>query len=214
MDSKTFIKHFIEEQNENIILEASYIIASNNIKFGTRYKDQMMKLFYLTDACYMKIHDEKDKYSKSNSEYVQEYFSVLNQHDLVISTMIKLSIEKGLTTIIITTPKEDKIFGHLELLKEYIEENFQYKIIRYKPGMKINNKQTHDKKSSLKICDDRIKKEKKKKKKKQMKTKRGQQQYFSTLGKKKLKRLLQKEGLYLAGMPESEMIDIAMIFLV
>ena len=47
-----------------------------------------------------------------------------------------------------------------------------------------------------------------------METKSGQQQYFSEMGKKKLKKLLKKNGLYLSGMNESEMIDVAVTFLI
>ena len=214
MDTKTFMKKFIKEQKDETILEASYIIASNRIKFGTKYKDQIMKLFYVPDDCLMKLNDEKETKSKSNSEYVKAYFKMLNRNNISIASMIKITLENNLTTIILTTPLEDKTFNHMELLKEYIEKNFKYKIVRYKSGMSLDIKQKESNKTILKTCADVISKTKKRKKEKQMKTHRGQKQYFSELGKKRLQRLLKKNGLYLDGMSESEMIDIAMTFLV
>lgn len=214
MDSKTFINHFIKDQKDDTILEASYIIASNRIKFGAKYKNQIMKLYYVNDDCLIKLNDEKETKSKSNSEYVKSYFKMLSHHNTMIATMIQITLKKNLTTIIITTPLEDKTFKHLELLREYIKKNFKYEIVRYKPGMKLNFKQKEDKETILNICDSEIRDAKKRKKRKQMKTRRGQQQYFSELGKKKLKRLLKKNGLYLDGMTEPEMIDVAMTFLV
>lgn len=214
MDSKTFLKHFIKEQKDDTILGASYIIASDRIKFGAKYKDRIMKFFYVPDECLIKLNDEKEIKSKSNSEYVKTYFDMLKRNDIQIATLVKITVQKGLTTIILTTSLEDRTFGHLELLREYIESEYGYKIMRYRPGMKINDEKEKHEKNIVKRCDKNISKRKKQRKRKQMKTYKGQQQYFSGIGKKKLKRMLRKNGLYLDGMSESEMIDVAIIFLV
>ena len=117
MDSKTFFKDFIKDQKDNTILEASYIIASERIRFGVKYKDQIMKLFYPSSSCLVVLNDEKDIKSKSNSEYVHKYKRQLSSLNIQIAIMIKGCIEEDMNVIILTSPKEERFLNHLELLK-------------------------------------------------------------------------------------------------
>ena len=45
MTSKTYFKHFIHDVDLKYVLDADYILASNRIKYGSKYKDQCINLF-------------------------------------------------------------------------------------------------------------------------------------------------------------------------
>ena len=213
MDSKTFLNRFIENESDKTILDASYLLASNRIRYGSRYKKQCQELFVPSDITIMKLNDENDVDPRSNSEYVMHYYKQLQSMKLLIALMIKTTLEEDLLTIILTTKLEAKTYNHLNLLRKWVRDEFDYTIEEYRNRLPLplGSKEEND---IIQLCNSIIKKEKKKKKTKLMKTTKGQREYFSSLGKKNLKKLLKKEGVYLPGMDESEMIDVAMTFLV
>lgn len=213
MDSKTFLNSFIENESDKTILDASYLLASNRIRYGSRYKKQCQVLFVPSDITIMKLNDENDVDPRSNSEYVMHYYKQLQSMKLLIALMIKTTLEEDLLTIILTTKLEAKTYNHLNLLRKWVRDEFDYTIEEYRNHLPLplSSKEEND---IIQLCNSIIKKEKKKKKTKLMKTTKGQREYFSSLGKKNLKKLLKKEGVYLPGMDESEMIDVAMTFLI
>ena len=213
MNSKEFLKYFIKNESDKTILDASYLLASNRISYGRDYKDQCQTLFVPDNRVIMSMHDEYDICSKSNSEYVNRYFHQLDKSKLLMALTIKTVEEEGIVAIILTTSKEEKGYNHLKLIQEWVYDNFDgYRIIRYKKDTRVSKCPKNP--EIIDFCNSVIKKERKEKKKKLMSSPKGQREYFSTLGKKKLKKLLKKEGIYLPGMDEAEMIDVAMTFLV
>ena len=213
MNSKEFFKYFIKNESDKTILDASYLLASNRIRYGRKYKNQCQVLFVPEDRVVMKLHDEDDILSKSNSDYVNAYYNQLNKTKLLMALTIRTVEEEGILAIILTTNREERGYNHLKLIQKWVEDNFNgYKIIRYKKNTRVSDCPNNP--EIIQTCNSIIKNEKKKKKKKMLSSERGQREYFSTMGKKKLKKLLIKEGIYLSGMDEAEMIDVAMTFLV
>ena len=213
MNSKEFLKYFIKNESDKTILDASYLLASNRIRYWREYKDQCQVMFVPSDRTIMEIHDEHDIYSGRNSDYINRYFDQLDRLKLSIALTIKTTEKEKLNVIILTTPREEKGYNHLKLIQEWVYDNFNgYKIYHYSKNDRLSN--YPDNLDIIDFCNSIIKKERKKKKKKLLSNTKGQREYFSSLGKKKLKKLLKKEGIYLHGMDEAEMIDVAMTFLV
>lgn len=216
MTSKVFLNHFIAHELDKTILEASYIIASNKIRVGARGKKQAHVMLYPSSQTIMTINDEKDVNTKSNSEYIERYLDELDELSLQMAISVMMSIKEDSLVIILTTDRENDVFHHLKMIREWTYDNLGFKIGSYKKDSSLSDFKDLNKgfeSDIISLCKDVIRSEEKRKKKKEMKTENGRRQYFSRLGKKKLKKLLKKEGVYLPGMDEAEMIDTALVFL-
>lgn len=213
MNSEIFLNHFIHEQKPNVILEATYIVASNKIRYGKRYSGQIETMLMPNEVTIMAMNDEHSIKSESNSEYVKKYFSEMDEDIRNISIIIKMSLMKNILVVVLTTKREEKAYGHIELFREYIRNKFDINIPMYKPNMNLDDISVKNKYEIIELCDKLISKDRKKEKKMLMKSEKGQREYFSCLDKKELKKLLKKESLYRPGMDEAEMIEICMTFL-
>ena len=114
MNSKEFLKYFIKNESDKTILDASYLLASNRIRYGREYKDQCQVMFVPSDRTIMEIHDEHDIYSGRNSDYINRYFDQLDRLKLSIALTIKTTEKEKLNVIILTTPREEKGYHHLK----------------------------------------------------------------------------------------------------
>lgn len=208
IDSDTFLNHFILEQSPKTILGATYIVASNNIRFGTKYSNQIKALFLPTEYAIIAMNDEKSIKASSNSEYVKRYFSELEEDIRSIAIIIKMSLMLDALVIILATSREVKAYNHIKLFRIFVKEKFGYDIPMYKPGMNLNKLSIPKKNDMVELCEDIIKKDKKKEKKILMKSENGKKEYLSRFSKKELKKILKKNGLYRSAMDESEMIDV------
>lgn len=213
MDSKMFLEHFVLEQSPKTILDATYIVASNKIRYGKKYSDQIETLFLPNERTIMAMNDEDSIKASSNSEYVKRYYKELEDDIRDIALIIKISLMTNSLAIILTTSREAKAYGHIELFRKFVKDRFNYDIPMYKPGMNLSVRYP-GKFDMIDKCEAIIRKDKKKEKKLLMKSEKGQREYYSRMGKSELKKLLKKEGLYRSGMDEKEMIDIILTYLI
>lgn len=212
MNTKTYFKHFIHDVELKDILDASYILASNHIKYGSKYKDQCQTLFYPPSEEIIKIHDDASLDLDCNSDFIKGYKKYLKENIKYIATMVRYAtLNVNDVTIILCSVAEEHAFNHLRILQSFVYEEFGYLIPMYKKGMGLY-KDKFDQKLADK-CQEIIKKEEKKRKKKLLETERGRIEYYSHLDKKKLKKLLKKEGYSVAEKSHKELIEDAVDYL-
>lgn len=205
MTSKRFIEDFIRREPPDVILDASFIIASERIKYGVKSKNQCMKALYPIADVIIKISDEKKINYKHNSEFIDAYYKQLDTEILTLATMVKFSMMKKNLVIILTTTKENRVFNHLKLIQRYVAGTFGYYIQEYNPKEAIIEQNIDT--DILNKCNKVIKDVKKKNLKQSLKSVHGSRQVFSSMKKKKLKSLLKKANLYSSDMTKEEMIE-------
>ena len=212
MTSKTYFKHFIHDVDLKYVLDADYILASNRIKYGSKYKDQCINLFYPPSEAIMKISDEDEINMKYNSPYIESYREYLEENKKQIALIVKSAIlNRDQITIIMCTDKEKHALNHLRILQQYIFDEFDYLMMMYKKGMGVYREKYSQK--TLDLCNKAIEKSDKKRKKELMQTRSGRAKYYSEMPKKKLKKKLKKIGIYWKGDSKEDMINDAITYL-
>lgn len=128
MNSSTFFKIFLDESPKKI-LKTQYVIASDRIRKGNRYNDNVIigNLLLPTSGVLMSFNNDED-----HKEFQSKYRSQLHgRAKTLIATLIKASIEEQYTLVILTTSMEAK-FGFLKILEEWVFDVFKYPIYDYK----------------------------------------------------------------------------------
>ncbi len=212
MTSKSFLKKFVCNEKDDVILDASYLLASERIRYGQACKDQCQKMFWPSAYTIMSMSGRSSKL-KYNAEYVDRYMKELDEIRGEMATILKMTLKKDLLTVIMSTPMEEDNLHLLKMIRQYYKREFDYDVIDYDKEKSIPKEKPETYSNIIKDCKSVISKERTNKIKKMMKTERGRREYYSSLSKKKLKRLLKKESLYLDGMGLPEMIEMAMTFL-
>lgn len=212
MTSKTFLKKFVRNEKDDVILDASYLLASERIRYGQACKDQCQKMFWPNAYTLMKMNAESSKL-KYNAEYVDRYMEELDEIRAELAMILRMTLKKNLLTVIMTTSMEEDNLHLLKMIRQYYKKEFDYVVTDYDKTGSIPKEKSKDYAYLIADCKSVMNKEYTNKIKKMMKTERGRREYYSSLSKKKLKRLLKKESLYLDGMSISEMVEMAMTFL-
>lgn len=212
MTSKTFLKKFVRNEKDDVILDASYLLASERIRYGQACKDQCQKMFWPNAYTLMKMNAESTKL-KHNAEYVDRYMKELDEIRGELAMILRMTLKKNLLTVIMTTSMEEANLHLLKMIRQYYKKEFDYDVTDYDKTKSIPKGKSEDYDHLIADCKSVINKDRTNKIKKMMKTERGRREYYSSLSKKKLKKLLKKESLYLDGMGTPEMIEMAMTFL-
>lgn len=203
MDGETLVKTYINEEPKKI-KDTQYVLISNSIRKNGKYKDQVVNANNILLPKQDLILDYDDYTSPSYQNAYREY---INERKPFLATLIKYAIEEDGIVILLCSKREKK-YLYLDILKEFIEDEFDYPVYNYKKYKKGKEKYRDiDYDDVIKKCNKVLKKAKKDEIDKKLSTERGREEYFNSLSKSELKKELKKMDLYQKGMSKSEMID-------
>ena len=209
MDGETLVKTYINEDPKKI-KETQYVLISNSIRKNGKYKDQVVNANNILLPKQDLILDYDDYTSPSYQNAYREY---INERKPFLATLIKYAIEEDGIVILLCSKREKK-YLYLDMLKEFIEDEFDYPVYNYKKYKKGKEKYRDiDYDDVIKKCNKVLKKAKKDEIDKKLSTERGREEYFNSLSKSELKKELKKMDLYQKGMSKSEMIDMLDAFM-
>ena len=209
MDGETLVKTYINEEPKKI-KDTQYVLISNSIRKNGKYKDQVVNANNILLPKQDLILDYDDYTSPSYQNAYREY---INERKPFLATLIKYAIEEDGIVILLCSKREKK-YLYLDMLKEFIEDEFDYPVYNYKKYKKGKEKYRDiDYDDVIKKCNKVLKKAKKDEIDKKLSTERGREEYFNSLSKSELKKELKKMDLYQKGMSKSEMIDMLDAFM-
>ena len=209
MDGKTLIEMYINEEPKKI-KDTQYVVVSNSIRKNGKYKDQVVNANNILLPRQDLILDYSDYTSPSYQNAYREY---IDERKPFLATLIKYAIEEDGIVVFLCSKREKK-YLYLDMIKEYIEDAFDYPVYdykKYKKGKESYRDVDYD--GVIKKCDKVLKKAKKDEIDKLLSTERGREKYFKSLSKPELKKELKKRDLYQKGMSKSEMIDMLDAFM-
>ena len=212
MNTKTFMKIFSHEDPKRIE-KTQFVVISKRIR-KTAEEDNVIfcpKLF----PSDMLLADRRSTFDEGFFE--REYRQSLDEDRLTLAIIIKGVIEEKYTVVFLSTLKEWQI-GYMQILSDYIEEEFGYPIIDYKK-YKLNKELPHivknfDERIALDRCNEIIKEEEHKKRKRMMKTKEGRRELVKNMSTEEMKKQLKKMNLYANGLDRHSMKELLMEFFV
>lgn len=193
---------FLNNETDDDILEAQYVIVSNRIRrVGTAHDNiiQASVLFPDPSVC---VHLDTDDFNS-------EYYSQLDKNKTLLAMLIRTSILQQYNIIFLCTKKETKLGNYLEKISRYIYNEFDYPMYNYKDFAtgKIEEV-SYDEARVFEKCNKVVKLAKNK----DIMNKINSERKLSDKDKKTLKKLLKKEGLYEKNMTVHEMKNIASVF--
>lgn len=193
---------FLNNETDDDILEAQYVIVSHRIRRVGRAHDNIIQasvLFPDPGAC---THLDTDEFDNS-------YYKQLDANKTLIAMLIRTSILQQYNIIFLCTKKEEKLGKFLEKLSRYIYNEFDYPMYNYKDFATGRVKEvSFDEAKVFKKCNDIVDVAKNK----DILNKINNERKLSGKDKKTLKKLLKKEGLYDKNMSVHEMKSMASIF--
>lgn len=210
MDSKTFLQEFINE-NPKIVLRTQFVLVSSNIRKSGRYEKQVINannMFFPNTELIMDYDDYKN-----NHKFREKYYDQIRESNPFLATIITYAIKEKETIVFLCTKREMKKYNYLEILVDYIKEEFDYPVIDYKKLKKGTVKKVKYSDSyTLNKCKKVLKKAKKEKRDKMLSSEKGREKYFKDMSKKELIKELKKRDLYIEDMDKSEMIEMLDMF--
>jgi hypothetical protein len=165
MRSSAFIKNFAEHEDPEIILGATYIVASKSIVIKTNYLDNTIALLYPPPEVLIELGLGKVN-RKHNGRYIFKYEEYLLNNIESISKIIRSSIMKHSLIIIMTTDKEEDTLRILKIIRDWIFDNFGYVVKKYGMKSKLSDIYTDEYDGILELCEYYIKRQRKRELKK------------------------------------------------
>lgn len=202
-NSKVYQNIFLRHESYQDILKSQYVLVSTRISSTGEHENivQARNMLYPNPE----VCSTMDSNSLKNS-----YFNQLENNKAFFSTLIKGSIEEKYNIIFMNTYKEEKNMKFLEYLSEFIFIHFGYPCYNYKYySLGMISLIKYNKKDVLKICNEYLKEAKDN----YNNDKNNKLKEFKKMSKKKLRKILQKEGLYMDGMDKEEMLESIKLFL-
>lgn len=227
MTSNIFLEKFISQEKAINVLDADYILASKRIMAGHKWSNNTIVNIFRPSPETVLCRNipivvgrddqaKKLKLNKDNDDYVHMYYLELDRQIGMIATLIKKSIIDNRTVIILATDNEEKELRHLKLFREFVLENFQYRIFKYDKNSKLStiSEQVYVDPEIIDLCNYYIKfAEKNRKKSLFLEGEKGRRSYYSDLSKKELKKKLKKVGITDVSSDKAELIDYALAYL-
>lgn len=210
MTSKVFRDVFLNNENDQDILDAQYVLASTRIFSKGRYDSVIngKNILYPDAEVCMGITD---------SDIRERYFKQLISVRPFLSTLIKGSIEEKYNIIFLYSKSEDKNLHYLEYLAEFLYIDFGYPCYEYgKYASGASPLLSYNKEKVLRLCDKYLEDAQKKQRKRNLQTKDGRKiimKEYKDYPKKELKRILKERNLYTPGMDKKDMLDMIETFL-
>ena len=186
---------FLNNESDDDILEAQYVIVSNRIRrVGTAHANIIQASVLFPNsmvACQI-----------GTDEFRPLYFQQLDDNKTLLALLIRSVIIDKFNIIFLCTKKEEKLGKYLDLLAQYIYNEFDCPVYRYMDVAKgrvdiIDYDESKVYARCMKIIDQA--------KQKQLMSKITTDKKLSNKNKKVMKKLLKEEGLYSKGMSTQEM---------
>ena len=202
MNSKE-LETFINNESDDNILEAQYVIVSNRIRrVGTAHNNIIQASVLFPDSSVAIALD--------TDEFEDLYYRQLDDNKTLLALLISTVIIEKMNIIFLCTKRESKLGNYLKLLANYVFNEFDFPVYNYME-MARGEVEVYD-------YDDaevysRCKKLIDVAKDKQLLDKINNDRKMSDGNKKRLKKLLKKKGLYRKGMSFNEMKNVADVFL-
>lgn len=204
IDSKSFIKRFLNDESDQYILSANYVLVSNYITVKMSQDNIIQASILFPDPEVFSALDDdvmRDRYYKQLTKDSIRGF---------LASVIKACIIDDLDVYFMCNKPEMKL-RYLLRLSIFVEEYFGYPMYEYnlyKAGYyKIK---PYNRNKVLKRCFDIEKEVKKNQKKKMLSTYSGKAKYLESIkhDKKKMKKILKKKGYDTSKMSKEDMIEI------
>ena len=194
---------FFNNETDDAILNAQYVIVSNRIRRARiEYENIMTALVLFPDPAVMTAF--------SNDEFKNAYIEQLNQNISLIAVLVTEAIIHKYNIIFLCTRNETKLSKFIYILADFIYDEFEYPVYRYKDlasgkiklidideARAYKKAKAYIKDAKAKSVISNVKNESK----------------LKNSEKKMLKKLLKDRGLYKKGMTISEMKNIVDIFI-
>lgn len=209
MNSKVFQNDFLENEPDDAILDAQYVVISTRIRKSSNRFDNIVLAhndLFPNSSSMLKLDEESKR---------EAYFEQLDEKRALLAILVMGCIEKDYNIIFICAKNEDKLH-YLQYLSEYIYLTFGYPVYEYRKYSKGKiGLLKYKKKEVLKECKKYCKEASLKSRREKMKTERGRQELkkeFKSFSKKKMKKELEKQDLYIDGMSRKEMVEVYELF--
>jgi len=210
MNSKTFFNEYLENETDEDILDASYIIVSSRIKNRSDRKN----ICVLNKEMYP---DSEIFHCDDENDMIDIYFDQLDERANGFLAMIILaSIKDDANFIFLNTKYEEKL-PYFKWLQEYVMIRFEYPVYEYSKYCKAETLDSYDAKVVKKKCRKELKKVQAEQRQRNRKTKKGRAKLmedYAKMSKKDLKKELKKHSLYADGLSKDEMLDLIEEFVI
>lgn len=210
MDSKVFQNIFLDNERDQDILKAQYVLIS------TRIRKREAKIENIITANSILFPDAHVCSSLTDDDFKERYLNQCSKNNPFIATLIKGSIEENYNIIFLCTKKENKM-KYLQFLSNYIYLEFDYPVYEYKlyasGAIKLIS---YNKNKILKKCNKILKEAKDINYQKEIRTTDGRKRIikdFKNMKKSDLKKNLKKRNLYKEGMSKKDMIEMIETFM-
>jgi hypothetical protein len=193
---------FLNNETDESILDAQYVIVSNRIRRRGIYDNAITANVLFPDPLVMM--------NISTGDIVNAYYNQLSKNKTLLAVLISDVIIHKHNIIFLCTKNEFKLCKHLDLIANFIYNEFEYPVYRYKDLAKgnidiIDYDESKVYKKCMKIVNES--------KHNQIIANVKNDRKLKDNEKKKLKKILKQEGLYKKGMSISEMKDIVDVFI-
>lgn len=209
MDSKVFQNVFLDNEKDQDILKAQYVLISTRIR-----KRESQENIITANA--ILFPDPMVCTALTDVDFRDRYLTQCEKNKAFIATLIKGSIDEGYNIIFICTPKENKM-KYLRYLSDYVYLEFGYPIYEYKLySSGALPLRSYKKDKILKKCDKILNKAKSDNYQREILTEDGRKRIvkdFKTMKKSDLKKNLKKRNLYQDGMSKKDMIEMMEVFM-
>lgn len=205
MDTKTFASTYLDNEDDQDILDAQYILVSTRIRTSNETETAingylLFPHMEILDAWYNKI-----------DIWAELYTEQLDSNIVFIATIIRGVIEKGYNVIFLNSHREKKNLDYLTFIANYIYDTFGYPVYNYKDYYKGKYKLIkYDKAKVYEKCVKIMEDGEEKGYLKGLHDPLNRDYTMKKLMKrpKYMKKLLKKNGLYTKGLSKEEMIDL------
>ena len=210
MDGKFFLKEYIDEDPKKV-LRTQFVIVSSTIRKGPKYSKSIINanaMLFPRDELIMDYDDYKH-----NENYKAEYMDMLKEHKAFFATLIKYVLDSNYTIVFLCGHNEKKYY-YLNLIQEFLDEEFGFHMYDYKKYKKGKEKVVKINYALVNaICNKILKKSKKKAKAKAFNGDDvSKHRYIDSLSTKQIKKELKKRLLYTEDMSRKEMIEMLELF--
>ena len=146
MDSKGFQDHYLNNEEDQDILAAQYVLVSQRIMVHDTKRDNILvanSMFYPSSTAFSQY---------TGRDFRKEYYKQVSRNSVWVAMMLTAVLEKGYNVIFLCAKTERKL-GYLEILAEYIYSEFDYPVYDYLAYMVgVEKLIKYDKDAVLKKC--------------------------------------------------------------
>lgn len=202
MNSKE-LETFINNESDDNILEAQYVIVSNRIRRVGNAHDNIIQASVL-------FPDSSVAVALDTDEFEEMYYKQLDENKTLLAVLINSVIINGYNIIFLCTKRESKLGNYLGLIANYVFNEFDFPMYNY---MEMARGEIEEYEYDEADVYNKCKKLIDSAKDKQIIDKINNDRKMSDGNKKRLKKLLKEHDLYEKGMSLGEMMNVADVFL-